>query len=61
VREQFLKGDRIGAVVEDDHVPMVDEEGTGCRKIAELGVRKRIIEELVLTLGRGVKRGDLEN
>jgi len=42
-----LESDRIRAVVKDDNMPMVDEERTGCREIAVLDVRIRIVEEFV--------------
>ena len=61
LREKILEGDRIQAVVKDD-VPMMNEKGTGRRKIAGLEIRKWIVKELVLARGRrGAKRGDLEN
>jgi hypothetical protein len=40
---------------------MVDEKGTGCRKIAELEIRIWIVKELVLARGRRAKQGNLEN
>jgi hypothetical protein len=59
--KQFLKGKGIGALVEDDNVPMMNEEGTCRSEMAGFDVGKGIVEELIL-LGRlGIEWRDLED
>jgi hypothetical protein len=59
--KQFLKGYGIGALVEDDNVPMMNEEGTCRGKIAGFDNGKSIVEELVLLRQLGIEWRDLED
>jgi hypothetical protein len=59
--KQFLEGRGIRALLKDDDVAMMDEEGMCHRKIAGFDVSKSIIEELVLLPRRPIEWGDLED
>ncbi len=59
--KQFLKGRGIGALVEEDDVAMMDEEGKCRRKIAGFDISEGILEELVLLPRRPIEWGDLED
>jgi hypothetical protein len=50
-RIQFLKGDGIKALVEDNDVAMMNEEGTRCGKVAVVNVGEGIVKELVSLRG----------
>ncbi len=60
-RIQFLKGDGIRALVEDDNVAMMNEEGTRRGKVAGVDVGEGIVKELVALGGLRVKWRDLED
>ncbi len=60
-RIQFLKGDGIRALVEDNDVAMMNEEGTRRGKIARVNVGEGIVKELVTLGGLRVKWRDLED
>jgi hypothetical protein len=52
-RIQIFEGNGIGTIVENDGVAMLDEERTGCNKIARLDIRKRIVEEIIRVTPHG--------
>ncbi len=60
-RIQFLKGDGIRVLVEDDNVAMMDEEGTRRGEVARVNVGKGIIKELIALEGIHAKWRDLED
>ncbi len=51
--KESLEGQHVGAFVEDDGVAVVDEEGTGRRKIAQVHVSEGVVEKLIGVGGTG--------
>jgi hypothetical protein len=59
--KQFLKGNGIGTLVEDNYVLMMNEEDTCCGEIPGFDVSEGVVEKLIL-LGRlSIKWRDLED
>jgi hypothetical protein len=59
-RIQFLKRDGIRALVEDNNVAMMNEEGTHRGKVARVDVGEGIVKELLVLGGLCVEWRDLE-
>jgi hypothetical protein len=60
-RIQFLKGNGIRALVEDDNVAMMNEEGMPHGKVTGVDVGKGIVKELVVLGGLHIEWRDLED
>ncbi len=60
-RIRFLKGDGIRALVEDNNVAMMNEEGMLCGKVTGVDVGKGIVKELVTLGGLRAEWRDLED
>jgi hypothetical protein len=59
LRKQFLKGNGVRTVVEDDNVAMVNEEGPGSGEVTKLQVCEGVIIKFILSRRLSVNRGDL--